>query len=268
MENGKQQVHDFWNQASCGEALFLPSQDLSGYQEEMATRYVLEPFILEFAQFEQARGAKVLEIGVGLGADHQRFAESGAQLWGVDLTPRAVEHTQRRLAAFGLASNLEVGDAEALAFPEGTFDRVYSWGVIHHSPDTPRAVAEIHRVLKPGGRADIMIYYKWSMIGLMLWLRYALLGLRPWLSLSQVYSRYLESPGTKAYSMPEARRLFSCFRQVEITTVLSHGDLLESEAGQRHQGFLLDLARMVWPRRFIRKFLPNAGLFMLIRATK
>lgn len=268
MGNDKQQVHDFWNQASCGEVLFLPSQDLSGYQEEMATRYSLEPYILEFAQFEQTRGMKVLELGVGLGADHQRFAESGAQLWGLDLTPRAIEHTQRRLAAFGLSSNLEAGDAESLTFPEGMFDRVYSWGVIHHSPETPKAVAEIHRVLKPGGRADVMIYHKWSMIGLMLWLRYALLGLRPWLSLSEVYSRYLESPGTKAYSVSEARELFSCFGQVEISTVLSHGDLLESEAGQRHKGMVLDLARALWPRRFIQKFMPNSGLFMLIRATK
>ncbi len=93
-----------------------------------------------------------------------------------------------------------------------------------------------------------MIYHRWSLVGLMLWARYALLGLRPWLSLNAVYARYLESPGTKAYSVREARVLCADFREVRIATVLTHGDLLESDAGQRHRGALLTLARRVWPR--------------------
>ncbi|WP_200251381.1 hypothetical protein [Lamprobacter modestohalophilus] len=68
--------------------------------------------------------------------------------------------------------------------------------------------------------------------------------------------------------MAEARRLFADFSQVEIRTVLTHGDLLESAAGQRHRGALLTLARKVWPRGLIRRLLPGAGLFMLIEATK
>ena len=113
-----------------------------------------------------------------------------------------------------------------------------------------------------------MIYHKWSMIGLMLWVRYALLGLRPGLSLAEIYARYLESPGTKAYSVTEAKQLFEAFSEVHISTHLGHGDLLESDVGQRHRGFALALARKIWPRWFIRKFLPNSGLFMLIEAKK
>ncbi len=183
MNQGKQRVHDFWNQASCGEALYLSDLDKSGYIAQAETRYVLEPYINDFACFRTACGLRVLEIGVGLGADHQQFSEAGADLWGIDLTERAVEHTRQRLEAFGLTSHLAVGDAENLDFPDETFDRVYSWGVLHHSPDTPKAIAEVFRVLKRGGVASIMIYHKWSMVGLMLWLRYALLGLRPWLTL-------------------------------------------------------------------------------------
>ena len=145
---------------------------------------------------------------------------------------------------------------------------MYSWGVLHHSPDTPKAIAEVWRVLKRGGGASIMIYHKWSMVGLMLWVRYALFGLRPWLTLNQIYARYLESPGTKAYSVAEARQLFSKFSEVEISTPLGHGDLLESNVGQRHRGMALSLVRKVWPRRLIRRFLPNAGLAMLITARK
>lgn len=268
MNQDKAQVHDFWDRASCGEELYLSGQDQAAYRAQADKRYELEPYIPAFAGFAEARGSRVLEIGVGLGADHQRFAEAGADLWGIDLTGRAVGHTRRRLAAFGLSSRLAVGDAESLGFPDASFDRVYSWGVLHHSPDTPKAIAEVWRVLKPGGEARIMIYHKWSLVGLMLWVRYALLGLKPWLTLQEIYARYLESPGTKAYSVAEARALCSDFSQVEICTVLTHGDLLESSAGQRHRGLLLTLARKLWPRRLIRWLLPGAGLFMLIEARK
>jgi hypothetical protein len=113
-----------------------------------------------------------------------------------------------------------------------------------------------------------MIYHKWSLIGLMLWLRYALLRFRPFTSLEYIYSEYLESPGTKAYSKKEAKELFCNFSQVNIQTVLTHGDLLESDAGQRHKGIFIDIARKLWPRSLIKKILPNAGLFMLIKAIK
>lgn len=268
LSDDKQQVHDFWNEASCGEALYLSGADQAGFTAQAQRRYELEPFILDFAQFKEAKGKKVLEIGVGLGADHQKFAEAGADLYGIDLTDRAVSHTRHRLACFGLASSLDVGDAERLAFADETFDIVYSWGVLHHSPATPKAITEVWRVLKRGGVARVMIYHKWSMVGLMLWIRYALLRLRPFTSFATIYSRHLESPGTKAYSFDEARRLFDVFSVVKIRTVLGHGDLLTSEAGQRHQGALLNIARRIWPRWLIRRVCPNSGLAMLIEVRK
>ncbi len=264
----KKLVHDFWDAASCGEGLYLDAADLDGYREQSRKRYILEPYIEEFADFSNCAGLSVLEIGVGLGSDHQRFAEHGAVLSGVDLTSRAVEHTKRRFAATNNSSKLSVGDAENLQFPDRSFDLVYSWGVLHHSPDTMGAISEVWRVLKPGGRAKIMIYNKFSVVGFMLWVRYGLMKFRPGLSLEKIYSNYLESPGTKAYSIKSARDMFSQFNDVSIRTVLTHGDLLESEAGQRHRGILLSVARYVWPRRIIRSLFPKSGLFMLIEARK
>ena len=169
MDNEKAAVREFWERASCGEELYLNSRDRSGYERQARIRYELEPFILEFARFEEARGKRVLEIGTGLGADHQRFAEAEAILDGIDLTQRAVAVTEHRLSRFGLKSNLKVGDAESLTYPNDHFDVVFSWGVLHHSPDTPRAISEVCRVLKPGGVARIMMYHKHSMVGYMLW---------------------------------------------------------------------------------------------------
>lgn len=151
MNHAKEAVREFWNQAACGEELYLTDTEKASYAAQAKTRYTLEPYILDFAQFQETRGLRVLEIGVGLGADHQQFAEAGADLWGIDLTERAIEHTRQRLSAFGLTSHLAAGDAEHLDFPDESFDRVYAWGVLHHSPDTLQAVTEVWRVLKRGG---------------------------------------------------------------------------------------------------------------------
>jgi SAM-dependent methyltransferase len=261
-------VHDFWNRASCGEDLYLHGQDKSGYVTQMRKRYELEPFLEAFANPGGTRNRDVLEVGVGLGADHQLFAEAGARLTGIDLTERAVEHVRQRFQLFGLRSDLRVADAERLPFADESFDVVYSWGVLHHSPDTPRAVREVRRVLRRGGDARVMIYHRHSLIGYMLWLRYALLAGKPWRSLADVFDNHLESPGTKAYSIAEARELFAGFAHVSIRTVLTHGDLLDSDAGQRHRGWLLSAAKRIWPRALFRAALPGCGLFMLIEAKK
>lgn len=268
MEQSKQAVHDFWDTSSCGESLYLDNTSRDSFQEQSKIRYQLEPYIIDFADFEQYKDKNILEIGVGLGADHQMFAVAGAKLTGIDLTERAIQFTQKRFSLFGLTSDLKVADAENLPFSDNSFDLVYSWGVLHHSPDTRKAISEVYRVLKPGGTAKIMIYHKWSMIGLMLWIRYGLLKLNPFIKLETLYSRYLESPGTKAYTKKEAQVLFSSYSNVNIETVLTHGDLLTSAAGQKHQGLLLSIARFIWPRWLIRQIFPTNGLFMLITAVK
>jgi SAM-dependent methyltransferase len=209
----------------------------------------------------------VLEIGVGMGADHLEWARSSPRsLTGVDLTQRAVDHTRRPLSPYGFEARVQTADAERLPFSEASFDVVPSWGVLHHMPDTPRAIEKVRRVLRPGGVARIMVYHARSIVGYLLWARYALLAGRPWRTLAEVYAAHLESPGTKAYTHDEARRLFSGFSRVSISTELSNGDLLEGEAGQRHRGAALALARRVWPRRLIRRFGRGRGLFLLIEA--
>ena len=202
----KDSVKKFWDEWSCGEKKLLESTDRIGYLKQSVYRYALEPIIESFAEFDKFSGMTILEIGVGLGAVHQRYAESDALLSGIDLTKRAIEHTRNRLNYFGLESDLRVGDAENIDFPDNTFDLVYSWGVIHHSPNTAKVASEIFRILKPGGQAKIMIYHKWSIVGFMLWFRYGFLALKPRLSLADVYSQQLESPGTKPIQLKKDTR--------------------------------------------------------------
>lgn len=265
----KDQVRDYWDAESCGEVYATGDDSTAQMSALRQARYDLEPYIESFADFESGDGRDVLEIGVGMGCDHSRWAASGSRsLTGVDLTDRAIEFTREHLALQGLHSNLRQADAENLPFEDASFDLVYSWGVLHHSPNTPRAIDEVLRVLRPGGVARVMIYHQWSMTGYMLWARYSLLTGRPWRSLTSIYATHLESPGTKAYTRTQAREMFGGFGEVVVDIQLNHGDLLQGEVGQRHRGPLLRLAKLLWPRWIIRNLFRRHGLYLMIRAVK
>ena len=266
----KKKVQQFWDRASCGEEAYAQGNSRKAQLENQARlRYELEPYLKPFARFEEGSGKSVLEIGVGMGADHLEWAKSNpARLVGVDLTPRAIQHTRDRFAIYGLGAEVQTADAEALPFEAKSFDLVYSWGVLHHTPNTEQAFREVLRVLKPGGIARLMIYHKYSMVGYMLWVRYGLLGMKPWTSFEEIYARHLESPGTKAYSLSDAKKLASGFSSVSVSSRLSFGDLLEGGVGQRHGGFFLAAAKSLFPRTFVKRFLPKHGLCLLIEARK
>lgn len=265
----KDQVRNFWDRESCGEIYAVGQSERAYYDSHTAARYELEPYIRTFAKFPEGGGRDVLEIGVGMGADHLEWARSGPRsLTGVDLTPRAAEHTARRLRAYGVSADVRVADAEKLPFEDASFDLVYSWGVLHHSPNTARAVSEVYRVLRPSGTARIMVYQKYSLTGYMLWARYALLEGRLFRPLDEIYASHLESPGTKAYTVDAARKMFAQFSSVDLRTQLCFGDLLEGAVGQRHRGALLTVAKTVWPKWLLRRLFKNHGLFLLIEATK
>lgn len=121
--------------------------------------------------FDDLRGRDVLEVGCGTGVHTKLLAESGASVSAIDLTPTAVELTTRRLELAGLSAEVREADAESLPFDDASFDFVWSWGVIHHSSDTDRVIAEIARVLRPGGRLAFMVYHRTSIT---FWLNYVL----------------------------------------------------------------------------------------------
>ena len=109
-------------------------------------------------EFEAHRDHDVLEIGGGMGTDLAQFAQNGARVTDVDLSSGHIELAKENFAARGLDGRFFVQDAESLAFDDNSFDLVYSNGVIHHTPNTYQVVREIWRVLKPGGRAIVMVY--------------------------------------------------------------------------------------------------------------
>ena len=116
-----------------------------------------------YVDFDSVRDENVLEIGPGSGFATQLFAEAGAHVTALDLTDWAVETTRLRLEAFGLEGQVLQGDAESLPFPDGAFDLVFTWGVIHHTTDMNKALSEVVRVCKPGGQVVLMVYHRHSL---------------------------------------------------------------------------------------------------------
>ena len=216
----KSAVQAYWERTPCGSKhAQAPEGDPEYFAQVEKRRYELEPFISTYADFEGSRSKRVLEIGVGLGTDFVRFARAGAKVTGVDLTKHSIELVARRLELEGLDGHVRVADAEALPFENDSFDRVYSWGVLMVTPDTPRAVREALRVLRPGGQLCAMVYARRSWVALGLWARYALLVGKPWRTLADVVASHMESPGMKAYTEPEVRALFAGLEQLRIDRV-------------------------------------------------
>jgi ubiquinone/menaquinone biosynthesis C-methylase UbiE len=258
----KEEVREFWNADPCGTRYLEGKED---FEAHARTRYSQEPYIPGFAQFESARGLRVLEVGVGMGADYLEWLKAGAIATGVDLSAASIERARRRCELAGYAPDVRVADAEQLPFPDNSFDVVYSYGVMHHSPDTEQCIKEAQRVLKPGGQARIMVYHHPSITGAMLWLRYGLLHGK---SLRRSVFDHLESPGTKTYTKAEALKLFDGFQNIEMRVVFSNGDLLENQPSAKFQSGFYRMVWKIFPRALVRKLGKRWGLFLLIQARK
>jgi SAM-dependent methyltransferase len=217
------EVHDYWNRESCGAGVTdAPKHSREYFEEIERYRYLVEPEIFAFAQFTRHSGQKMLEVGVGAGTDFLQWCRAGTEAHGIDLTEEAIANVRERLNIYGQhAAELKVANAEALPFLDETFDLVYSWGVIHHSPDTEKAFSEIARVVRKAGTVKLMLYHRHSLVAFYLWVRYALLRGRPWRSLSDVVHHHMESIGTRAYTRSEvrdmARRNGLSVRAIDVT---------------------------------------------------
>lgn len=114
--------------------------------------------------YESYAGGRVLEVGCGMGTMASNWAKAGGRVTAVDLNPTAAEMTRRRFELYGLAGEVRQEDARRLPFKEGEFDYAYSFGVLHHSPDLAGSVAELMRVLRPGGGFGVMLYNRRSLL--------------------------------------------------------------------------------------------------------
>ena len=165
-DNLKNDVREFWDEKPCGTHTSDKERYTKEYFEEIENkRYSMQPEIFSFAQFSRFKDKKLLEVGVGAGSDFLQWVRAGTKAYGIVLTDEAVQHVKHRLSLYGLeAEQIITADSENLPFEDDTFDIVYSWGVIHHTPDTEKAMKEIIRVCKSGGKCKVMIYHRKSLL--------------------------------------------------------------------------------------------------------
>ncbi|MFN0277989.1 MAG: class I SAM-dependent methyltransferase [Pyrinomonadaceae bacterium] len=228
LAEGKLRAREQWGADPCGavhgrEREFGTREFFDDVERHRYTEYA--PWMREVMGFDKFAGARLVEVGCGMGTDLLQFARGGAKCTGVDLTPRSVEISQHRFRLYDMPGDFTLADAERLPFPDNTFDVFYSNGVLHHTPETAAAVREAHRILMPGGTAKVMLYHRDSLaywVNMML--RYGVVkgelfrGSSP----ADIMSKYVEfnesggRPLVKVYSRLEAHKLFSMFSKVSV----------------------------------------------------
>ena len=189
------------------------------------------PFLTNYVDMKGLKGKKLLDIACGTGVLTEQFVRMGADVTAVDLTPKAVELTKKRLALYGLTANVMEADAQKLPFADNTFDYVCAWGCLMHMPETEKAISEIHRVLKPGGSTLAMMYHSNSVH-----LRYCIQLGRGILRLKyltydnqSLINRYTDGAHkggnmlAKFYSRTGFKNLFSAFKDTQVFIHDNHG---------------------------------------------
>lgn len=268
MHPDKQAAQKQWNANPCGTGEHLASLEygsLAFFDEVARLRYnVSDTWIKETIDFSQAKGKRVLEIGHGMGTDLLSFRRAGAEVHGIDITQEHHRLAKENFRLHNEPCNLTLCDAAQIAYPDQSFDLVYSMGVIHSSPDTIRCISEAYRVLKPGGQFIAAVYYKYSAFHLFRVLLFngilrgqlKRLGYRNLLSTVEYGADGIErAPLVKLYGKRHFSLLFGDFATVKMEIAHFKRD---------HIPFLGRLIPRSWERRLSRFW----GWYVIAFATK
>jgi 2-polyprenyl-3-methyl-5-hydroxy-6-metoxy-1,4-benzoquinol methylase len=218
------EVRSYWDRRPCNIRHSPKPVGTREYFDEVeARKYFVEPHIPRFAQFERWRGKKVLEIGCGIGTDTVSFARTGASVTAVDLSPQSLELARKRVEVYGLQDQVRFysGSAEELSsfVPVETYDLIYSFGVIHHTPHPERVMDQLRHYARPGTTIKLMVYYRRSWKVFWILMGY---GKGQFWRLKQLVAEHSEAqtgcPVTYTYTREEGRQLIesSGFRATDI----------------------------------------------------
>ncbi len=289
-------VQAFWNAHPCGDHIVgglhgaFADDYAAFFTAYDAWRYDQESHILDCLDRIDWRGMRVLEIGLGQGAESEQLIRRGARWSGLDLTQASVDRVRARLTIHNLPyDDLRRGSALEIPWSDESFDLVFSHGVLHHIPDIRTAQAEIRRVLRPGGTLVAMLYARRSLnyqVSIRVLRRLALLGatalrragvrsrspmlrqhlanadamgLRSYLAIDNFTHRNTDgplNPYARVYSRRDVVRQFSDFELVQAYSRYMHAPPLPVHGlpGERWLGWHLWVQLQAKPRR-----LPEVG---------
>ena len=211
MNGATQRVREYWDSHHLGtqflgKDLQMPvgSPEYFMKLDEAMERWEYKNRLIDWIASHSGTGT-LLEVGCGLGSDLVKFAKRGFAVTGIDMAPTVISNARKHLEVYHLPGTVLQGDAENLSFYGNTFHIVYSCGVLQHTPDIRRAVGEIYRVLRTGGIAIIILYYRYS------WFNFVR-------SLARVNVEFEDedAPIINTYTKSALHRIFSGFHKHEI----------------------------------------------------
>jgi ubiquinone/menaquinone biosynthesis C-methylase UbiE len=206
-------VKTYWNNRPCNIRHSPAEIGTKQYFDEVEQRkYFVEPHIPKFAQFDRWKGKNVLEIGCGIGTDTINFARAGANVTAVDISAESLNLAKKRAEIYGVSSSIKFLECNAeeldKVLPKCHYDLVYSFGVIHHSPNPSAVLRAVTSLIREDGDLKLMVYNLLSWKAVYICFTYG--KMRFW-KIREFIPRYSEAeegcPITFAYTKNEAKRL-------------------------------------------------------------
>ena len=252
------EVREFWDaNPLCATQIDHPlgSHEFFIEFDKLRESIELPEFSHRLHEYRAFRNKRVLDVGAGNGYVLSRYAMEGAIVTGVDITPTAVDLCKKRFEYLKLPGDFRVAEAAALPFPDATFDCVCSMGVLHHVPDTDAAVAEIFRVLKPGGRLIVMFYHRHSS---QYQIKFRLVHFLKRREMQEMVNEFdgAGNPRGDVYSRKELRKVLGSFEIDEMFVGFLEGNMVLPRGGR----FI--------PKWVLRIFAPVLGWNLYAKARK
>lgn len=220
MKSDIQTVKNFWDSRPCNIKHSKKEIGTLEYFDEVEKRrYFVEPHIIEFAEFEKCDSKNILEIGCGIGTDSVMFSKNNANLTAVDLSEKSIEICKKRFEVLKLKGNFFCGDAENLSkiIPNNKYDLIYSFGVIHHTPNPEKIIEEIKKISNEDTIIKIMMYSKVSWKTIEFFLKF---GWKFNFNLKKTIQFFAEAqlgcPVANVYTKRELENLLSDFKILKI----------------------------------------------------
>jgi 2-polyprenyl-3-methyl-5-hydroxy-6-metoxy-1,4-benzoquinol methylase len=249
MDNLTQSVKKFWNDRPCNIRHSKKEMGSLEYFEEVEKRrYTVEPHILEFADFKNCNNKKILEIGCGIGTDTVMFAKNGGNVTAIDLSDKSVEITKKRFNVYKKKAEIVAGNAEELSsfIKPQTFDLIYSFGVIHHTPNPPAVIEEIKKFCDHKTVIKLMFYSKYSWKAIEFFILHSWrFGFNYKKTIQYFAEAQLNCPVAEVYSLNELKNFFKEF------------DIIEIKKDYIFPYVIKDYIKGEMKRKFIFRMMPN-----------